>query len=178
MCCGYVARSALEVDDSSEVRIEKICNIIAQCRWGIHDLSRTDLDPEHHLPRFNMPLELGIFLGAKRLGTRKQRDKSALVLDVERYRYHKFISDISGQDIKAHGNDLRRAVTCVRDWLPSVDPKTTQPGAGGILVDYAKWRQKLPEFCAERRLMPQELTFNDKTNLIYIWLEETRAKRR
>lgn len=59
--CGYVARSALEVDDSSEVRIEKIAKIIASCRVGIHDISRTTLDPGTSLPRFNMPMELGTF---------------------------------------------------------------------------------------------------------------------
>jgi len=32
-----------------------------------HDISRTELN-EHSLPRFNMPLELGLFLGASRFG--------------------------------------------------------------------------------------------------------------
>jgi len=42
--CGYIARCALEIDDASEVRIEKIAKIIASCRFGIHDISRTELD--------------------------------------------------------------------------------------------------------------------------------------
>ncbi|MEK6375316.1 MAG: hypothetical protein AABO58_21790 [Acidobacteriota bacterium] len=66
--CGYIARCALEVDDASEVRIEKIAKIIASCKFGIHDISRTELDAGTDLPRFNMPLELGLFLGAKRFG--------------------------------------------------------------------------------------------------------------
>src|SRR5437764_6982536 len=70
--CGYIARCALEVSDASEVRIEKIAKIIAACRFGIHDISRTDLDNTTALPRFNMPLELGIFLGAKRFGRAEQ----------------------------------------------------------------------------------------------------------
>jgi transcription initiation factor TFIIIB Brf1 subunit/transcription initiation factor TFIIB len=53
----------LEVSDASQVRIEKIAGIIAACKFGIHDISRTELDPTTHLPRFNMPLELGLFLG-------------------------------------------------------------------------------------------------------------------
>lgn len=71
--CGFVARSALEADDSSQVRIAKIYRIISDCGFGVHDLSRTELDPTHSLPRFNMPLELGIFLGAKRFGDDTQR---------------------------------------------------------------------------------------------------------
>jgi hypothetical protein len=42
-----------EVDDASEVRIEKIARIIAACRFGIHEICRTEPDPETNLPRFN-----------------------------------------------------------------------------------------------------------------------------
>ncbi len=102
--CGFVARSALELDDSSEVRIDKIFRIIADCRFGVHDLSRTELDADSGLPRFNMPFELGLFLAAKKFGTGRQKQKRCLVLDHDRYRYQKFCSDISGQDISSHAN--------------------------------------------------------------------------
>lgn len=64
--CGLVPRCSLEVSNAGNVRIHKIVSLIKDCRWGIHDLSRTELNP-NGLPRFNMPLELGIFLGAQRL---------------------------------------------------------------------------------------------------------------
>jgi hypothetical protein len=67
---GFRPRCALETDDSSVNRFEKICSIIKECRYGIHDISRTELDRRSKLPRFNMPLELGIFIAAKRFGTR------------------------------------------------------------------------------------------------------------
>lgn len=41
--CGYIARCALEVSDAREVRIQKITKIIEGCRFGIHDISRTEL---------------------------------------------------------------------------------------------------------------------------------------
>jgi hypothetical protein len=66
---GFRARSALETDDASENRFDKICNIIQRCRYGIHDISRTELDPESQLPRFNMPLDLGVFLAQSALGS-------------------------------------------------------------------------------------------------------------
>jgi hypothetical protein len=47
-------------------------------------------------------LELGLFLGAKRFGDEEQRRKRALVLDVERYRYQRFISDLAGVDVTPH----------------------------------------------------------------------------
>ena len=62
--CGYHVRCALESQDAGEVRMVKILRLIRECQFGIHDISRTELDPANGLPRFNMPLELGLFLGA------------------------------------------------------------------------------------------------------------------
>lgn len=47
---GFVARCALEVDDASELRLEKIMRIIGQCRYGIHDISSVGLSHETNLP--------------------------------------------------------------------------------------------------------------------------------
>src|SRR3954468_13862831 len=135
--CGYIARCALEVADASEVRIDKITRIIQGCRFGLHDISRTDSDSVTNLPRFNMPLELGLFLGAKRFGRGEQKSKTCLILDVERYRYQKFISDIAGQDIASHDGQVRRAISVVRDWLSSATPKFIQiPGGAAIGTRY------------------------------------------
>jgi len=60
---GFTPRCARENDDGGEVRMDKICRIIGESQYGIHDLSKTELDPESQLPRFNMPLELGSFPG-------------------------------------------------------------------------------------------------------------------
>ena len=100
--CGFIARCAREVSDSSQVRIDKIFQIVSECKYGINDILRTELDNTHGLPRFNMPLELGIFLGAKRFGSRNQKNKMCLALDREQYRYQKFCSDISGQEHSQH----------------------------------------------------------------------------
>src|ERR1700738_4627256 len=96
--CGFVSRCALESDDGSEIRISKLYKIISDCSLGIHDLSRTTLDRVNRLPRFNMPLELGVYLGAKHFGDETHRRKSALILERERYRYQKYCSDLAGQD--------------------------------------------------------------------------------
>ena len=159
--CGYVARCALEVDDASEVRIEKITKIIASCKFGVHDISRTELDVGTSLPRFNMPLELGLFLGAKRFGRAEQKLKTCLVLDTERYGYQKFISDIAGQDIAAHASDPMRAIKVVRDWLSNSTPRSIRiPGGAAISARYTLFRTELPAMCEKLHLDPTELTFN------------------
>ena len=83
--CNFRARCALEEEDCGEVRIEKILRLISQCKYGIHDISRTELCETNNLPRFNIPLELGIFLGAKKYGTNEQKKKTCLIIDNEEY---------------------------------------------------------------------------------------------
>lgn len=169
--CGYVARSALEVDDASEVRIAKIKRIIGECRLGIHDISRTELDATTGLPRFNMPLELGIFLGAKDFGRAEQRRKSCLILDTERYRYQKFISDLAGQDIAAHGDDVTKAIRIARDWLSNATPKSVKtPGGSVISSRYEIFRAELPAMCTKLHLRVDELTFNNYVVEVEQWL--------
>jgi len=122
--CGYVPRCALEIDDAAQVRIEKIMTIIRSCRLGVHDISRTELDATNQLPRFNMPFELGLFVGAARFGSGDQSRKICLILDRERYRFQKFISDIAGQDIASHKDDPVKAGKTVR-FKASPTPKKT-----------------------------------------------------
>lgn len=95
---GFRPKCAREKLDSSQVRLQKIYELIASSRYSIHDLSRTALDSAHALPRFNMPLELGIDLGCKQFH-RRCADKSLLIFDSEPYRFQKFVSDLGGQDI-------------------------------------------------------------------------------
>jgi hypothetical protein len=118
--CGFLPRSARELDDSGQARSEKLYGLIEECRYGIHDISRTEPDPINPLPRFNMPLELGIFMGAKRYGRPRQREKRLLIFDTEFYRYQKFISDLAGMDIHAHGGKPERALVETRHWLTNV----------------------------------------------------------
>lgn len=171
--CGFYPRSALEVDDSSEVRITKITGIIRESRLAVHDISRTQLDRGTRLPRFNMPLELGIYLGAKFFGSGEQRRKAAIVLDVDRYRYQKFISDISGQDIRAHGGSTDEAIRQVRDLLSThLEAGVFLPGGDTIIARYSRFRSALPGMCTQLHLEAAMLNFRDLTGLIVTWLDE------
>ena len=163
--CGFVARCALEEGDASQVRIDKIYNIIEDCRYGIHDISRTELDEVSRLPRFNMPLELGIFLGAKRFGVEDQKRKKCLVMDKEQYRYQKFISDIAGQDIFIHNNSPEEIIRVVRDWLGTASGRRTIPGGGIIWRHYQDFLNDLPQLAQRFQLELADL--EDFNNYIY-----------
>ena len=168
--CGFVARCALEEGDASQVRIDKIYSIIEDCRYGIHDISRTELDETSRLPRFNMPLELGIFLGAKRFGVEEQDKKKCLAMDREPYRYQKFISDIAGQDISVHNNSPETVIKVVRDWLRSESERRTIPGGGVIWGRYQDFLNDLPQLAQKFQLEIEDLEFFDYTFVVSEWL--------
>jgi hypothetical protein len=170
--CGFVSRCALESDDGSEIRIGKLFRIIEDCPLGIHDLSRTTLDRANRLPRFNMPLELGMFLGAKHFGDRTQRRKSALILERDRYRYQKYCSDLAGQDIRAHRNSAADAMRAVREWLRSARPEMSIPGPSRIAARYLAFRRDLPKMCRRQGLGIGEMGFLDYRTFVVAWIEE------
>lgn len=167
--CGFYPRCALEIRDSSQVRIEKIIGIIKECRLAVHDISRTQLDPATQLPRFNMPLELGLFLGAKVFGSPKQKQKAAVVFDSEKYRYQAFMSDYSGYDIHAHGQNPERVIEEARDFLAS-HSEDRIPGSKAIVTSYQDFQAYLPDVCKKFKLSHASLTFQDLTRLILTYL--------
>jgi hypothetical protein len=158
---GFTPRCALETDDGSDIRFHKICAIIADCRLGIHDISKTDLDKDSGMPRFNMPLELGLFLASKRFGTGPQKRKKCIIFDSAPYRYQKFISDIAGQDIHSHGNKPELLVEKLAGWFRDESPGQFVPGGKSILKDFQEFNSALPDLCAARLLDPSEMTFQD-----------------
>jgi len=167
--CGYKVRSALEISDSGEVRLHKIIRILECSRFSIHDISRVELDSDSGLPRFNMPIELGIALGMKHLGRLKLRDHSLLVLDSERYRYQKFASDLAGLDISAHANDTAKVIAAVRNFLATHSP-VPLPSPSVIADAYGAFEAALPAMANAARQAADELTYRDRLDLIDLFL--------
>ena len=101
---------------------------------------------------------------------KRQQQKVCLVLDSEPYRYQQFISDIAGQDIRAHGNDPTQVIRIVRNWLQSASKRTNIPGGAEVSRRYGLFRRDLPVMCGELRLREDEFTFIDLCQLIEMWL--------
>ena len=167
---GSRPKCARERLDSSQIRLQKIAELISSSRYSIHDLSRTELDEANALPRFNMPLELGMDLGCKRFHP-DCADKSLLIFDSEQYRFQKFVSDLSGQDIHQHNNNPKVAVTRVRNWLPTESGRSGIPGGAAIFARYEVFRSDLPDICAELKLEVSDLSFADFSYTIARWLD-------
>lgn len=167
-------RCALEASNAGQIRLHRILDMIAECKYGIHDLSRTELDTSSGLPRFNMPLELGLDLGCKHYGQPYQQEKSLLILDTEQHRYQQFISDIAGQDIAAHNGHVREVIDVVREWLrPELDPRVKIiPGGDEIGRRYRSFLKALPAMCAARYWNRARLSFLDYSAVAALWIKE------
>ena len=149
--CGFIPRSALEEDNSGNVRFDKIKRLIAMSKFGVHDISRTELDQGSDLPRFNMPLELGVFIGAERFGDAQQKKKNLLILD--------------------HDEDPSKAITHIRNWLNTASGRKTIPGGKAIHSRYIQFMGDLPDICKELQLDSDEITHNDYCNFASDWIK-------
>lgn len=167
--CGFILRCSKEYEDSSSIRIQNIIQLIRNSKYSIHDLSRVTLDETANLPRFNMPLELGICIGAIEFGNKKQKDNKYLIIESEKFRFKQFISDLSGQDIRDHKDTDEGAIKIIRNWLAK---KTSEkiPSASLIISDYKRFLIDLPDLCEENMWTKEELTFDEYSTLVISWL--------
>jgi hypothetical protein len=163
--CGFLPKSALAEDNALDNRLDKISRLIEQCRYGIHDISRTELN-DNGLPRFNMPFELGLFFGAKRFGNKFQKNKNALIFERIKFQYQKYISDINGIDTKAHQNLVETAIKEIRDWLKSASRRTTIPGDTILINEYNDFLSKLPGISNKLGFNIDEIPFNDYCTIV------------
>ena len=169
--CGFVPRSAMEVDDSSNSRLDKIIRLIKSCKYGVHDISRTQSDKITNLPRFNMPFELGIFWGLKKGGNKVQEKKVALIFECEKYAYQKYLSDINGVDIKAHNNSVEAVIKHIRNWFCTNAENKIIPSASKIIQNYHEFSSKrLPLILEAAHFKPNEVVFNDYCDFVYFAL--------
>jgi len=114
---GLLPRLASERSDSLEQRIEKILRLIQECKYSIHDLSRLKSERANEFSRLNMPFELGVEYGCRRIAKNHLRTKRSLILEKKRYDIQKALSDLNGVDIKCHNNKPTETVQALQHWL-------------------------------------------------------------
>lgn len=169
--CGFVPRCSLEIDDATEFRLRAIVKLISQCKYAIHELSCVELDKKYNLPRFNMPFELGIFYGAKHFGQGSQKQKNCIILEKNKYRYQKFISDLSGVDITPHYYSPKKAIIAVRDWLFTASRRRSIPDGGQIYNNYRKFQISFINACRKRDRDYKTMPFVEFTDNVSDWLK-------
>ncbi len=153
---GYSARSALEQDDSADNRADKLYRLIEACDTTLHDLSRVEMSTSG-LPRFNMPLELGIALGARRFGSAKQREMRLLIMVSKPFEMQKYMSDLAGNDPRSHAAKPSNIIRIVRDFLHT-DPNGIMLSGATHLDDlFRDFKRILPDLAKRANLTLKEV---------------------
>lgn len=154
--CGYQPTCALDEDDAGRIRFDKLKSLIAEADLAIHDLSRIELSEETSMPRFNMPFELGLYLGAKHFGGRRQRLKRCLVLARSRREWTPTISDLAGVDPAFHAGKPDAAIRAARDFLHAAPDGNVLPGETALIADYRRFLRDLPKMADVARQTAEE----------------------
>ncbi len=172
---GLEPQVASLIDDSGQSRLEKIQEMIGSSRFSIHDISRLKAGEKGEFYRLNMPLELGMDIGARNFQT-KYRDKKFLILEAAKYDYQKAASDLNGFDPKSHDNNAEKAVECVRDWIENQRPKKAD-GAAKINSFYLEFRSDLYDDLVNCRGFNEEQASNLQLSELVTEMKEWLADR-
>jgi hypothetical protein len=133
------------------------------------------LTREDKLPRFNMPFELGLFLGAEHFGAANKKIKKDVLVLVDKNpshrRYQDCLSDLSGRDVTAHQNDPKNAIKIIRNWLSEYSDDTV-PGPARIWDKYQQFSEDLPKICRGVGLSARNLEFKDYSIIVFHWVAD------
>jgi hypothetical protein len=135
-------------------RLERIVKLIEKSDVSIHDLSRIELTSG--IPRFNMPLELGLALYRRRATKGRHL---VFIFEKKAYRMQRSTSDINGIDPQIHNGRPKRVMAGLRN-IFFQDDKTTVPE---MLSSYRAVKRKLRELQrnAGSKSLFEPLVFND-----------------
>ncbi|MDI4635835.1 hypothetical protein J7U46_22405 [Pelomonas sp. V22] len=178
--CGFVARIAVEDTGTNETRLDKIARIIGESRYSVHDICRVEITDESPLPRFNMPFEFGLAMGAIRYGSQPGRD--SLLMTAELFQDKKTLSDVAGQDSKAHGGDPKKAIAAVRSFLSAKAPSGEKTRGGDAIWNrYQLFLGDLPVLAEKLEVTFDEIQsfdyLRDWINVMSQWILKRGARR-
>jgi len=153
---GYKVRCALEDNDGANIRFDKLRRLIAASPRSIHDLSRTGVGLDDR-PRFNMPFELGLAMGAKYFGGPRRRKNSALIMVERDHVLSAYLSDLGGNDPEAHGAEPANVIRIVMRYLQRTPDRRLLPGAQFTIDMFARFKERLPDMATALRREPDEV---------------------
>jgi len=118
-------------------RLDRIVGLIDESDVSIHDLSRIELSSG--IPRFNMPLELGLALYRSHSTNGRHR---VFVFEKKAYRMQQSTSDINGIDPQVHYGRPKGVMVGLRNIFHQPERTTTVPE---MLASFRAVKRKLPE---------------------------------
>jgi hypothetical protein len=118
-------------------RLETIIGLIEESNFSIHDLSRIELSKG--IPRFNMPVELGLALYRSHVTSGRHR---VYVFESKPYRTQRSTSDINGIDPQIHNGTAKGIMAGLRNILRQPGDVTSVPE---MITSYRAVRRKLSD---------------------------------
>lgn len=154
--CGLRPSLAIDVDNADQHRLIKITKLVRNAKFGIHDISATTLSGKLRYPRFNMPFELGLSMGASRFESPSRR-RRLLILEGTNYSYLATLSDIAGHDAKSHGNTVIGVIEQVRSFFSRQPGFSKTAGTEDINKRFQAFKRHLPKIAASRKISRTEI---------------------
>jgi hypothetical protein len=127
---GLTPRCTTEIQ-ATKNRLERITELIKNCHYSLHDLSRVDVSgTAPKVPRFNMPFEAGLAVAYQIEHPSKHIFR---ILEAKPHRLQKSLSDLNGFDPEIHGNTIKGMMVALTNIF--VKPGG-QPGVEGLQKIY------------------------------------------
>jgi hypothetical protein len=130
---GFTPRCARESEGEADPRIDRISRGLRESKYSIHDLSRFQLEGPDNLPRFNMPLELGMALSLRYLGRDSGAPHNWVALVPAGFVHQRFISDLAGFDPPSHDQTAASVIRAISGWL-TIQPDYSPPSPSPRLI--------------------------------------------
>jgi hypothetical protein len=118
-------------------RLATIIKLIDRSDFSIHDLSR--IETSSGVPRFNMPVELGLALYRSHVTRGKHR---VFIFEGKRFRAQRSTSDVNGIDPQIHRGTAKGLMAGLRNILRQPGDVTTVPE---MLASYRAVKRRLPQ---------------------------------
>jgi hypothetical protein len=122
--------------------LDRLLAIIADCGASLHDLSWVTLDDGKY-PRFNMPFELGMAVAIAR---RSRRPRKFFLLERERHRLTRTLSDLGGFDQLVYGDAPDRILQLLHAHFDGPAPR---PDMKAVKRVHEAVRRLLPKIRAQ-----------------------------
>jgi hypothetical protein len=145
---GMVPRSVVELNENGDGRMERLFQLLKQCRCSVHDLSYRGEEF-----RYNMPFELGIAYALARNDKRAEM----IVFEAEKRDLLKTLSDLRGFDPKIHEMNGEKALATIYASFASAElPDPDEVGRGiykDIMGNLSKFRKGHPTIFNKRSFL-------------------------
>jgi hypothetical protein len=140
---GLAPRATVEIP-GGQGRLDRILELIQECRYSFHDLSRVEVNlARPRTPRFNMPFELGLAVASQKL---VWKDQMWFVFESRRRRLSKSLSDLNGTDPYIHGGTARGVFRELTNALVRIQH---QPSVEEMSEIYRELRKVAPRILRE-----------------------------